>query len=87
LQPGVLPEHDCMEEERHFSSLLEYPQYTRPYEWRGRTVPDVLLTGHHANVDQWRRQQSLRRTLERRPDMLENASLSEADKKYLSDLK
>ncbi len=87
MLPGVLSDDECFEEESHFSSLLEYPQYTRPYEWRGRTVPDVLLTGHHANVDQWRRQQSLRRTLERRPDMLENASLSEADKKYLSDLK
>ena len=87
MLPGVLSDDECFEEESHFSSLLEYPQYTRPYEWRGRTVPDVLLTGHHANVDQWRRQQSLRRTLERRPDMLENASLSEADKKYLFDLK
>lgn len=87
MLPGVLSDDECFEEESHYSSLLEYPQYTRPYEWRGRTVPDVLLTGHHANVDKWRRQQSLKRTLERRPDMLENADLSDEDKKYLSDLK
>ena len=87
MLPGVLSEDECFEEESHYSSLLEYPQYTRPYEWRGRTVPDVLLTGHHANVDKWRRQQSLKRTFERRPDMLEKADLSEEDGEYLSDLK
>lgn len=87
MLPGVLSDDECFEEESHYSSLLEYPQYTRPYEWRGRTVPDVLLTGHHANVDKWRRQQSLKRTFERRPDMLEKAELTEEDRKYLSDLK
>lgn len=87
MLPGVLSDDECFEEESHYSSLLEYPQYTRPYEWRGRTVPDVLLTGHHANVDKWRRQQSLKRTFERRPDMLEKADLSEEDREYLSDLK
>ena len=85
--PGVLPESVCFEEESHFNSLLEYPQYTRPYEWRGRKVPDVLLTGHHANVDKWRREQSLKRTAERRPDMLEKADLTKEDRKYLSQLK
>ena len=87
MLPGVLSEDECFEEESHYSSLLEYPQYTRPYEWRGRTVPDVLLTGHHANVDKWRRQQSLKRTFERRPDILEKADMSEEDREYLSDLK
>lgn len=87
MLPGVLSDDECFEDESHYSSLLEHPQYTRPYEWRGRTVPDVLLTGHHANVDKWRRQQSLKRTFERRPDMLEKADLSEEDRKYLSDLK
>lgn len=87
MLPGVLSDDECFEEESHFSSLLEYPQYTRPYEWKGRTVPDVLLTGHHANVDKWRRQQSLKRTLERRPDMLEKAELSKDDLSYLSELK
>ena len=87
MLPGVLSDDECFEEESHFNSLLEYPQYTRPYEWEGRTVPDVLLTGHHANVDKWRRQQSLKRTLERRPDMLEKAELSKDDLSYLSELK
>lgn len=87
MLPGVLSNDECFEEESHFNSLLEYPQYTRPYEWRGRKVPDVLLTGHHANVDKWRREQSLKRTAERRPDMLEKADLTKEDVKYLSQLK
>ena len=87
MLPDVLSNDECFEEESHYSSLLEYPQYTRPYEWRGRTVPDVLLTGHHANVDKWRRRQSLKRTFERRPDMLEKAELTEEDREYLSNLK
>lgn len=87
MLPGVLSNDECFEEESHFNSLLEYPQYTRPYEWHGRTVPDVLLTGHHANVDKWRRQKSLERTFERRPDMLEKAELTSEDKKYIETLK
>lgn len=85
--PGVLSDDECFTEESHFSSLLEYPQYTRPYEWHGRKVPDVLLTGHHANVEKWRREQSLERTLERRPDMLEKADLSKKDREFLEELK
>lgn len=87
MLPDVLSNDECFEEESHFSSLLEYPQYTRPYEWKGRKVPDVLLTGHHANVDKWRREQSLKRTLERRPDMLKNADLTKNDIEFLSKLK
>lgn len=87
MLPGVLSDDECFTEESHFSSLLEYPQYTRPYEWHGRSVPDVLLTGHHANVEKWRREQSLERTLERRPDMLEKADLSKKDREYLEELK
>lgn len=87
LLPGVLSDDECFEEESHFSSLLEYPQYTRPYEWKGRTVPDVLLTGHHENVNKWRREQSLKRTLERRPDMLEKAELTKKDVEFLSKFK
>lgn len=87
MLPGVLSNDECFEDESHYNSLLEYPQYTRPYEWRGRKVPDVLLTGHHANVDKWRRQQSLKRTVQRRPDMLEGAELSEEDKMFLANLK
>ncbi len=85
--PGVLSSDECFTEESHYSSLLEYPQYTRPFEWRGRQVPDVLITGHHANVEKWRREQALKRTADRRPDMLKKAQLSENDMKFLSDLK
>ena len=67
-------------------NLLEYPQYSRPEEWRGKKVPAVLLSGHHGNVEQWRREQSLRRTFERRPDLLERANLSVKDRKYLENL-
>ena len=68
-------------------SLLEYPQYTRPEEWHGKKVPQILLSGHHANVDIWRRQQSLKRTLERRPDLLETAQLTAKDRRFLEEIK
>lgn len=87
MLPGVLSDDECFEEESHYNSLLEYPQYTHPSEWRGRAVPDVLLSGHHANVDKWRRERSLERTFYRRPDMLEKAELSDKDLIYLSKLK
>ena len=84
LVPGVLSENVCFEEESHYNGLLEHPQYTKPYEWRGKTVPDVLLSGHHANIEKWRREQSVIRTAERRPDLLEKADLS-AKEKALAD--
>ena len=87
MLPGVLSDDECFEEESHYNSLLEYPQYTHPAEWQGRQVPDVLLSGHHANVDKWRRERSLERTFYRRPDMLENADLSDKDRDFLSKLK
>ena len=87
MLPGVLASDEAFEQESHYSSLLEYPQYTRPYEWHGKKVPDVLLTGHHANITKWRREQSLMRTLERRPEMLENAELDKKDRKFLESLK
>jgi len=87
MLPGVLSDDECFEEESHYNSLLEYPQYTHPAEWNGREVPSVLLSGHHANVEKWRREQSLMRTLERRPDMLKTADLTENDKKFLDSLK
>lgn len=80
---GVLSNNECFEEESHYNSLLEYPQYTHPGEWHGKKVPEVLLSGHHLNVEKWRREQSLKRTYERRPDMLERAQITEADKKFL----
>ena len=66
--------------------LLEYPQYTRPYDYKGETVPDILLSGHHANIEEWRRQQSLIRTKQQRPDLLETARLTEKDRKFLESL-
>lgn len=84
---GVLPNDEAKELESHYGGLLEYPQYTRPPEWHGRKVPDVLLSGHHGNIDKWRRRQSLKRTLERRPDMLETAELTDKDREYLGELK
>lgn len=70
LIDGVLAAPDCYENESIASGLLEYPQYTRPYEWHGVKVPEVLISGHHANIDKWRREQSLKLTAEKRPDLL-----------------
>ena len=84
--PGVLADEVCFTEESHFSGLLEYPQYTRPAEWEGRTVPPILLSGHHANIARWRRQMSLMRTRQLRPDMLENAELTAEDRVFLRSL-
>ena len=69
LVPGVLPDDECFIDESHWNGLLEYPQYTRPETWRNRSVPEVLLSGHHENITKWRREQSLERTRIRRPDM------------------
>lgn len=87
MLPGVLANEDAFTLESHYSGLLEYPQYTRPYEWHGEKVPDVLISGHHANIQKWQREQSLKRTLERRPDMLEKAELTKKDKEFLDKLK
>jgi tRNA (guanine37-N1)-methyltransferase len=85
--PGVLSEEVCFTDESHYSSLLEYPQYTRPPVWHDRAVPEVLLSGHHGNIEKYRREKSLERTLERRPDLLENAQLSKKDIEYIRKLK
>lgn len=84
--PGVLGDPDGAMDDSHASGLLEYPHYTRPLDFRGWTVPDVLLSGHHANLTRWRREQSLLRTLRRRPDLLETAELSDLDRKFLKTL-
>ena len=83
LQPGVLSADECFEEESHFGGLLEYPQYSCPQVWRGRPVPDMLMTGHHAKIAQWRHEQSLLNTLKKRPDLLKTAPLSEKDRAFL----
>jgi tRNA (guanine37-N1)-methyltransferase len=85
LLPGVLGDPDGAADDSHASGLLEYPHYTRPPEFRGETVPDVLVSGDHARIQKWRREQSLLRTLERRPDLLEKAQLSPADRKFLKE--
>ena len=85
--PGVLGDPDGASDDSHASGLLEYPHYTRPPEFRGWTVPEVLLSGDHAKINRWRREQSLRRTLERRPDLLDKAELSETDRKMLEQIR
>jgi tRNA (guanine37-N1)-methyltransferase len=86
LLPGVLDAESTLEES-HSDSLLEYPHYTRPALWEGREVPPVLLSGNHGEVAKWRRQQRLRRTLMRRPDLLERAQLSTTDRAFLDSLR
>jgi len=86
LIPGALGEPSAPFEESHAEGLLEYPHYTRPPNFRGYAVPEVLLSGNHAEITRWRRQQALRRTWERRPDLLQNARLTEEDRAYLRQL-
>ncbi len=83
MLPGVLSDDLCFEEESHFAGLLEYPQYTRPSVWNGKEVPEVLLSGNHANIDAWRKIQSILNTKTKRPDMLKDYILSEKDQKLL----
>ena len=83
MLPGVLSDDLCFEEESHFSGLLEYPQYTRPPVWNEKGVPEVLLSGNHAKIDEWRRVKSILTTLEKRPDMLKLKDLSKEDIKLL----
>ena len=83
LVPGVLNNDVSAETESFQDSLLEYPQYSRPEEWRGKKVPPVLLSGHHANVEKWRREQSIIRTAKWRPDLLEKAQLTKKEQEFL----
>lgn len=85
--PGVLNNDLSSEIETFYDNLLEYPQYTRPEEWEGERVPEVLLSGHHGKIDEWRRQKSLERTYDFRPDLLEEANLTEKDKEYIDYIK
>ena len=88
MVPGVLPDPECFQEESHYSGMLEYPQYSRPETWHGRTVPPVLRSGNHALVARWRRKQSLLRTWRRRPDLYEKLDLSsKEDQKLLAELR
>ena len=85
LVPGVLHNDVSAEFESFQDNLLEYPQYSRPEEWHGKKVPPVLLSGHHANIEKWRREQSILRTYERRPDLLEKSTLTWKEKKWLEE--
>jgi len=86
LLPGALGDPMGALKDSYTSGLLEYPHYTRPPEWRGYGVPEILLSGNHAEVERWRRQQALLRTRQRRPDLLAGAELSEADREFLRSL-
>ncbi|MCM1363953.1 MAG: tRNA (guanosine(37)-N1)-methyltransferase TrmD [Faecalibacterium sp.] len=84
MLPGVLSDEACFTDESHFSGLLEYPQYTRPVKWHDRVVPEVLLSGHHANIEKFRREKAIERTFLKRPDMIERAELSKQDVEFLN---
>ena len=86
LITGVLHNDTSAEFESFQDNLLEYPQYTRPEEWHGKKVPEILLSGHHANIEKWRREQSVIRTAERRPDLLEKADLTQKEKELVKTL-
>ncbi|MFM1607216.1 tRNA (guanosine(37)-N1)-methyltransferase TrmD [Streptococcus mutans] len=87
LLPEVIGKEASHQDDSFSSGLLEYPQYTRPYEYRGMKVPDVLLSGHHENIRLWRLEQSLRKTWERRPDLLENYQFTQEEKQLLEKIK
>ena len=87
MLPGVLKNDEAYTDESHFNSLLEYPQYTRPFEWHGKAVPDILISGHHKNIEKFRREESLRRTYLRRPELLSKAELTKKDIAFLSEFK
>ena len=85
LVPGVIGKNESTVDESHAAGRLEYPHYTRPPEFRGQSVPEVLLSGDHAAVESWRRRESLRRTVERRPDLLDQHPLTEEERRLLGD--
>ena len=86
LVPGVIGSMENVTEDSISSGLLQHPLYTRPAEYRGMVTPEILLSGHHSNIERWRREQSLQRTLERRPDLLLTAELRPTDLEYLKTL-
>ncbi len=83
---GVLPQNESFEDESIYSGLLEYPQYTRPPEFMGRQVPEVLLSGHHLNIEKWKKKEALRRTYIKRPELLDQAKLTDKDRKLLDEV-
>ena len=87
MVPGVLNNQESGETESFAGNLLEYPQYSRPEEWHGKKVPEVLMSGHHANIEKWRREQSILRTVQRRPDLLKKADLTNKEWNYVRQLR
>ena len=91
MVPGVLPDAECFEEESHWDGLLEYPQYSRPALWHDRAVPEILLSGDHAKVAAWRKKESYKRTMTRRPDLFakfdESKLTTKAERKILQQAK
>ena len=87
LIPEVIGKESSHQDDSFSSGLLEYPQYTRPYDYRGMVVPDVLMSGHHEKIRQWRLYESLKKTYERRPDLLENYQLTAEEEKMLAEIK
>ena len=83
---GVLPQNESFEDESIYSGLLEYPQYTRPPEFMGRQVPEVLLSGHHLNIEKWKKKEALKRTYIKRPELLKTAELTDKDRKLLDEV-
>lgn len=86
LMPGVIKEQASFEDDSFYHGLLEYPQYTKPRVFEGKEVPEVLLSGHHKNIAKWQKKEALRRTLERRPDLLETYTLSKEEQKLMDEL-
>ncbi len=87
LLPGVLKSEEAFSEESHFSGLLEFPQYTRPEVWHGKAVPEILLSGHHKNIEVWKREMSIKNTFYKRPGMLSRAKLTEDERLMVKELK
>lgn len=87
LLPGVVGNESSILEDSHSTGLLEHPHYTRPAEYRGMSVPDVLMSGHHGNIEEWRHKESVRRTFERRPDMIATLDLSDKELQWIEEFK
>ena len=86
LQSGVIKEKASFEDDSFYQGLLEYPQYTKPRVFEGKEVPEVLLSGHHANIAKWQKKEALRRTLQRRPDLLNSYELSSEEEKLIEEI-
>ena len=86
MVPGVLSSQSSYENESHFGGLLEYPQYTRPVDFMGQKIPDVLLSGHHAKIEEWKRKEAIKNTFKKRPELLQRAELSDSEREFVKEL-